>query len=84
MTQTLRERNGSIAMRVTTALALLIVSLPIQAQNERTAPSPPNSTRVLFMCPHGAAKSVLASTSLPPAREGARPQCHRRVGWHRA
>jgi len=62
MTPTFRERDGSTAMRVTTALALLIVSVPIQAQNERTAPPPPNSTRVLFMCPHGAAKSVLAST----------------------
>ncbi len=62
MTPTFRERNSSIAVRVAAALALLIGSLPIEAQNERTALPPPNSTRVLFMCPHGAAKSVLAST----------------------
>ena len=61
MNQTSRKKNGAVAVFLTTSLVLMLV-VTGEAQNTRPAvPPQANATRVLFMCPHGAAKSVLAS-----------------------
>ena len=42
-------------------LAVLLSITLAEAQQKQTAAPQPKTTRVLFLCPHGAAKSVLAS-----------------------
>jgi arsenate reductase len=46
---------------MTVVLAALQLAASVEAQQKQGATPEPKSTRVLFMCPHGAAKSVLAS-----------------------
>jgi protein-tyrosine-phosphatase len=56
-----REMNESVAVSVTTALAVVMLALPGCGQDNPAAAPQAKATRVLFICPHGAAKSVLAS-----------------------
>ena len=45
-----------------TLIALLVLSVAFVAGQAPASSPPTEATRVLFLCPHGAAKSVLAST----------------------
>lgn len=60
MNRVLRAMNESFVVLVTT-LAVLMLAATASAQDKRRAAPEAKATRVLFMCPHGAAKSVLAS-----------------------
>ena len=53
--------KGGVAVFLTTSLVVLMLALTGEAQNTPPAVPQAKATRVLFMCPHGAAKSVLAS-----------------------
>jgi protein-tyrosine-phosphatase len=61
MTQTFRKTNGTVALLLTTSVSVLMLSLTGDAQSTGPAGPQAKATQVLFMCPHGAAKSVLAS-----------------------
>jgi protein-tyrosine-phosphatase len=61
MTQTVRKTNGAVAVFLTASAVVLLLARPGDAQNTRPAGPQAKATHVLFMCPHGAAKSVLAS-----------------------
>ena len=59
MNQFSRRTNDFVSVFMTAGLAVLLLVVSAEAQqNHTSAPRP--SKRVLFMCPHGAAKSVLA------------------------
>ena len=56
-----RHGDGVFGALVTTVMAVLMLTLSGGAHAQLASSPQANSTRVLFMCPHGAAKSVLAS-----------------------
>ena len=60
MNQFSRRTNDFVSVFMTAGLAVLLLVVSAEAQqNQTSAPRP--SKRVLFMCPHGAAKSGPAS-----------------------
>lgn len=61
MNQQWRRTNNEVCRLMTAGLAVLMFTLTAEAQQQQPPSSHSKSTRVLFMCPHGAAKSVLAS-----------------------
>ena len=62
MKQIYRATNTRVNVLVTVGLAILFRVAFAEAQQKPTEATQPKTTRVLFLCPHGAAKSVLAST----------------------
>ena len=61
MTVVCRRIDWSVNVLAVCLAVLLSITLA-KAQQKQTASPQPKTTRVLFLCPHGAAKSVLAST----------------------
>ena len=61
MNQFSRQTNEVVSVFMTAGLAVLLLVLTAGAEARQTAAPQPAGRRVLFMCPHGAAKSVLAS-----------------------
>lgn len=61
MQQIYRATNTRVNVLLTVGLAILFPVAFAEAQQKPTEATQPKTTRVLFLCPHGAAKSVLAS-----------------------
>ena len=61
MNQFSRRTNETVSVFIAAGLAVLLLVLSAGAEPRQTAALQPAGRRVLFMCPHGAAKSVLAS-----------------------
>jgi protein-tyrosine-phosphatase len=61
MKQVHRRTSRRVAVFLAEGLALLLSIAFAEARQTPSAAPRPSTTRVLFLCPHGAAKSVLAS-----------------------
>jgi arsenate reductase len=61
MKQVCRRTSTRVTVFLAAGLTVLLPVAFAEARQKPTAAPQPNATRVLFLCPHGAAKSVLAS-----------------------
>ena len=57
----MKTRTRAVAVVVAAGLCITLPALTAAAQGRATPSTPAKPPTVLFMCPHGAAKSVLAS-----------------------